>query len=211
MGSSLRKELFGDDDESDTNSEVNEVQSAQESTNEVKHVDVNRKESRKARKDYEVFIDGQQDYIENEKEKQIQIKSDRSEVKHIASDILYRLCTYCDITIQQTIDLLHYGADPNFAPPGSRGNTLLHVLARRGISPESVEALLGAGAIAHSLNGFNQTPLMLACDTVRTGPTLKIVKLLCNVKSGLNLEWRDVGGNSALLNAIFRSNPWVCR
>lgn len=209
MGASLRKELFGDDSDSD----INSVTEGEEEIP-ADAAQSNRKAASVAIKTYEKFLIDQEDYIEDGEGKKRPLKRPRGENRpydKTASDILYQLCAYTEVTAEQTTNLLQLGANPNYVAKGNHGNRMLHMLARRGVSPSAVYALLAAGGTAHSVNRFNQTPLMLACDTVRTGQTLEIVKILCREKKGLNLELRDLGGNSALLNTIYKSNPWVCR
>lgn len=202
MGSALRKELFGDDADECVEGERTGVEP--DGPSEAAH----------ALSDYHTFIDGQHDFEEDAKDRNIKIGRPRGENRpfdEAASEILYRMCAHTEVTAEQTSMLLHYGANPNYIAKGNRGNGPLHLLAKRGLAPAAVSALVAAGGAAHAVNAFNQTPLMLACDTVRTGHTLEIVRILLNHKKGLNLELRDLGGNSALLNSIYKSNPWICR
>jgi len=61
--------------------------------------------------------------------------------------------------------------------------------------------------------GRNQTPLAKACDSQRTDRAyLDMVRLLlAHPAAHKGLECRDAGSNTALLNAIFRSNVWLTR
>jgi hypothetical protein len=59
----------------------------------------------------------------------------------------------------------------------------------------------------------NQTPLAKACDSKRVDRSyIKMVEvLLAHPDVSKGLEYRDAGSNTALLNAIFRSNVWLTR
>jgi hypothetical protein len=59
----------------------------------------------------------------------------------------------------------------------------------------------------------NQTPLAKACDSQRVdrGYLQMVEALLAHPEVHRGLETRDAGSNTALLNAIFRSNVWITR
>ena len=109
--------------------------------------------------------------------------------------------------------LLEAGADPNALLDTKTGNTLLHHCVRKGLVTREdyavLHLLISAGADINWQNNRNQTPLMLACDTVREGNT-KIVRLLL-AQEGTKTELRDVGGSTALMLAIFKNNIWIVR
>lgn len=59
----------------------------------------------------------------------------------------------------------------------------------------------------------NQTALAKACDSQRVdrGYLSMVELLLAQPDCKKGLEYRDTGSNTALLNAIFRSNVWITR
>ena len=59
----------------------------------------------------------------------------------------------------------------------------------------------------------NQTALAKACDSERVdrGYLAMVRLLLAHPDCHKGLEYRDSGSNTALLNAIFRSNVWITR
>lgn len=223
MGQTIRKDLFGDSDSSD-GADSNEEEDTEGADQDVS-VEIKSKKriGQHVEEEYEKFIDGQRDFedpggakappkplFEGLAVQDIDFSSSGA-FDAEASELLFRLCSYADVKIAQVENMLKFGADPNYIPKGQKLNSNLHMLARRGVSPACVRRLLAAGADPHALNAYNQTPLMLGCDTVRTGDSLEIVRILCQQRKGLNLELRDSGGNSALMNSIFKSNPLICR
>mmetsp|Transcript_16403 Transcript_16403/g.24719 ORF Transcript_16403/g.24719 Transcript_16403/m.24719 type:complete len:434 (+) Transcript_16403:94-1395(+) len=104
---------------------------------------------------------------------------------------------------------LERGADPN-AIIGDGLERPIHRAAKKA-SPKVIEYLLRAGADVNALNSRNQTALIIASDTKRVdGGYIAVIRLLCRYP-GSKLEARDIGGNTPLLNGIFRNNVWVTR
>eukprot|EP00602_Paraphysomonas_sp_CaronLab_P002416 CAMPEP_0185033292 /NCGR_PEP_ID=MMETSP1103-20130426/22080_1 /TAXON_ID=36769 /ORGANISM="Paraphysomonas bandaiensis, Strain Caron Lab Isolate" /LENGTH=417 /DNA_ID=CAMNT_0027569507 /DNA_START=234 /DNA_END=1487 /DNA_ORIENTATION=+ len=104
---------------------------------------------------------------------------------------------------------LENGADPN-AIIGDGLERPLHRAAKKG-SPKIIEYLLQAGADINAVNARNQTALIIASDTKRVDSGyIGVIRFLCRFP-GSKIEARDVGGNTPLLNAIFRNNVWVTR
>lgn len=108
------------------------------------------------------------------------------------------------------VDLLEDGADPNIQEEDTE-NTPLHYMCRRG-NYQAVRFLVEAGAHPNAQNITRRTPLLAACDTRRTGEQIRIVRYLLTLP-GVNetLEFRDNGGNTAAINAIFKNNVWILR
>lgn len=179
--------------------------------------------SSKAMDAYDAFVMGEQDFTDKELPSSEPdclprfIRTPRSKpyvktekYNDDASLILYRLCQHCRVRVDQIETMLNLGADPNFIMHREKlTNSLLHLLVRKS-NFEGVEYLLRMGAKSNITNAFNQTPLIVACDTVRGGDAVRIVRLLLEQKNP-KIESRDTGGASALMSAVFKSNPWICR
>lgn len=153
-----------------------------------------------------------------------------------ASEVLLNLCRYRTIDIFDVIELLELGASPNFRPkskkhsrPDSRGTAAydksdpglpkdtycngacaLHWCARRGHT-HVLWALLQpqVGADVNITDNRNTTPLMAACDSKSSDQVYIVRELLKHPAIRVNV--RDSGGNTALLNAIYKNNTWVTR
>lgn len=127
-----------------------------------------------------------------------------------ASDVLLVACRAKVVKPFYVADLLEEGADPNIIEEGTN-NRPLHYLCRRG-NYQGVRFLIEAGADVNPRNAARRTPLMSACDTQRTGPQLRIVRHLLKQPGVLQtIEWRDNGGNTAAMNAVFKNNVWILR
>jgi hypothetical protein len=125
------------------------------------------------------------------------------------TEILKRYCESRRPASLGVINCLENGADPN-AIVGKNKSRPLHAFARLG-NTSVIEYLIKAGADVNIQNTQIQTPLMIACDTKRCDSgQLGVVRLLLSQK-GINLNVTDVGGNTALLNAIFRNNVYITR
>ena len=216
MGQAIRTELFGEAPLSDIWTGGRSQYSGTPTT-----------EAQKAIRAYEDFIDGEQEYIDPsiQSTPAPAAASRPNTLFHrppphkpyvkpptynkAASLVLYRLCQHAQVQVNQIEALLRLGADPNYCTGERMSNNILHLLVRRG-SFECVQCLIAAGADTNATNGFNQTPLILASDTTRTDDSVKIVRLLL-LQKNRKIEFRDSGGNSALMGAIFKSNPWICR
>jgi hypothetical protein len=108
------------------------------------------------------------------------------------------------------VDLLEDGADPNIQEEDTE-NTPLHYMCRRG-NYQAVRFLVEAGAHVNKQNITRRTPLLAACDTRRNGEQVRIVRYLLTFPAVREtLEFRDNGGNTAAINAIFKSNVWILR
>lgn len=154
-----------------------------------------------------------------------------------ASEVLLNLCRYRTLDIYDVIELLEIGASPNYRPKSkkhhrpdsareelnknrhdkgmpqdnySNGATALHWCARRGHT-HVLWALLQpqVGADVNITDNRNTTPLMAACDSKSSAQVYFVRQLLQHPQIRVNV--RDSGGNTALLNAIYKSNVWVVR
>lgn len=154
-----------------------------------------------------------------------------------ASEVLLNLCRYRTIDIFDVIELLELGASPNYRPKSkkhhrpdsarddlnktkhdrgmpqdsySNGASALHWCARRGHT-HVLWALLQpqVGADVNITDNRNTTPLMAACDSKSSAQVYFVRELLKHPKIRVNV--RDSGGNTALLNAIYKNNVWVVR
>lgn len=127
-----------------------------------------------------------------------------------ASDVLLVACRSKLVKPFYVADLLEEGADPNVIEEGTN-NRPIHYLCRRG-NYQGVRFLVDAGADVNARNAARRTPLMSACDTARTGPQLRIVRYLLKQPGVLQtIEYRDNGGNTASMNAVFKNNVWILR
>jgi hypothetical protein len=222
MGQAIRTELFGE-------APLSDIWGGSGTQN---YSGTPTTEAQKSVRAYEDFVDGEHDYVDpsigsasdpassdsarapnvlarlvRPPPRQPYVK--RTVYNETASLVLYRLCQHAQVRVNQIEELLRLGADPNYCTRERMSNNILHLLVRRG-SFECVQCIIAAGADTNATNGFNQTPLILASDTTRTDDSVKIVRLLLSQKNR-KLEFRDSGGNSALIGAIFKSNPWICR
>lgn len=122
------------------------------------------------------------------------------------------LATECLSKIPSAIHCLEYlerGADPN-AIIGDGLLRPLHAVARKA-NVLLLQCLVEAGADINAQNARNQTPLILACDSSRTDSSyLSVIRYLVR-RPDSKLNLRDVGGNTALLNGIYRNNVWITR
>jgi ankyrin repeat protein len=84
----------------------------------------------------------------------------------------------------------------------------LHWCARKG-HYLALKYLLKGGADVNSLNSRHQTPLILACDTRRSS-NVNVVNIILK-QPNVKLNIRDVGGSTALMCAIFKTNVWITR
>eukprot|EP00603_Paraphysomonas_imperforata_P006924 CAMPEP_0114424252 /NCGR_PEP_ID=MMETSP0103-20121206/6594_1 /TAXON_ID=37642 ORGANISM="Paraphysomonas imperforata, Strain PA2" /NCGR_SAMPLE_ID=MMETSP0103 /ASSEMBLY_ACC=CAM_ASM_000201 /LENGTH=620 /DNA_ID=CAMNT_0001592991 /DNA_START=82 /DNA_END=1944 /DNA_ORIENTATION=- len=113
--------------------------------------------------------------------------------------------------LMRVVQCLERGADPNTVLDRSQAKPL-HAVIRRG-DARLVDFLLQAGADVNCTDARNQTPLAKACDSQRVdrGYLQMVETLLAHPDISKGLEYRDAGSNTALLNAIFRSNVWLTR
>lgn len=127
-----------------------------------------------------------------------------------ATDVLLVACRAKIVKPFYVADLLEEGANPNVIEEGTN-NRPLHYLCRRG-NYQGVRFLIDAGAEINVRNAARRTPLMSACDTARTGPQIRIVRYLLK-QPGVKetIEFRDNGGNTAAMNAVFKNNVWILR
>lgn len=132
--------------------------------------------------------------------------------KTFNNDYTQMLISLCKSRNADTVSVLHClenGADPNV----EWGKTLdrpLHAFSRQG-NYMVMKYLVQAGADINALNGMVQTALMNACDTTRTDRgQLNVIRYLLSVPR-VKVDVVDVGGNTALLNAIFRNNVYVTK
>ena len=125
-----------------------------------------------------------------------------------ASEMLLTAFQTKRLNLTRICNLLEAGGNPNTHFTDNFQQSLLHAAVRK-MNLRAVRYLIDAGADVNALNTRHQTPLMLACDTkIKHG--IHIVRYLVRCK-GVNLHVRDAGGNSALVNAIFKENPDVVR
>jgi hypothetical protein len=126
-----------------------------------------------------------------------------------SSHILATECNSKDPNLYLCIRAIEKGADPNIII-GPELTRPLHAVVRRA-KVLLVRYLVEAGADINALNGRNQTPLIVATDTQRTDYNyMSVIHYLSHHRS-IKLNLSDVGGNTALLNAIYRNNVWITR
>lgn len=125
-----------------------------------------------------------------------------------SSEMLLRCFQQKRLHLSNIVKLLENGADPNTRFPDNFLQSMLHAAVRK-VNLRAVKYLIDAGADVNSLNTRHQTPLMLACDTT-VAHSIHIVRYLVGCE-GVNLHVRDSGGNSALVNAIFKEQPHTVR
>lgn len=122
------------------------------------------------------------------------------------------LATECLSKVPSVIDCLEYlehGADPN-AIIGDGLLRPLHAVARKA-NVLLLQCLVEAGADINAQNARNQTPLIVASDSARTDSSyISVIRYLAR-RPDSKINLRDVGGNSALLNGIYRNNVWITR
>lgn len=125
-----------------------------------------------------------------------------------ASEVLFKLCQHAKVSVIDVIDVLELGADVNYQ--GKKGFAALHWVAKRGHS-HVLWALLQpqVGANINIVDNRNATPLMYACDSMSSEQAVIVREILNTDKAKVNI--RDSGGNTALLNAIYKNNVWVVR
>jgi ankyrin repeat protein len=131
-------------------------------------------------------------------------KFDPIQTKLLASECLAKVPSlmYC-------IDYLEKGADPN-AIIGDGLMRPLHAVAKKS-NVLLVQSLVDAGADINAQNGRNQTPLIIASDSIITESSYIAVIRYFARRANCKIELRDVGGNTALLNGIYRNNVWITR
>jgi ankyrin repeat protein len=112
-------------------------------------------------------------------------------------------------SLMHCLECLENGADPN-AIIGEGLLRPLHAVARK-FNVMLIQCLIAAGADINAQNGRNQTALIIASDSEVTDSSyLSVIRYLARRRdSKINL--RDVGGNTALLNGIYRNNVWITR
>jgi hypothetical protein len=127
----------------------------------------------------------------------------------LQSNILATECLSKYPNLLTCVEALERGADPNVVIADGLMRPL-HLVAKKS-NVLLVECLIAAGADINAQNGRNQTPLILASDsTISDSSYLAVIRYLAHRRdSRINL--RDVGGNTALLNGIYRSNVWITR
>jgi ankyrin repeat protein len=131
-------------------------------------------------------------------------KFDPIQTKLLASECLAKVPS-----LMHCIDYLEKGADPN-AIIGDGLMRPLHAVAKKSNSL-LVQSLVSAGADINAQNGRNQTPLILASDSVITDSSyIAVIRYLAR-RADSKIDLRDVGGNTALLNGIYRNNVWITR
>lgn len=131
-------------------------------------------------------------------------KFDPIQTKLLASECLSRVPS-----LMHCIEYLEKGADPN-AIIGEGLMRPLHAVAKKS-NVLLVQCLVDAGAEINAQNGRNQTPLILASDSIITDSSyIAVIRYLAQ-RADSKIDLRDVGGNTALLNGIYRSNVWITR
>jgi ankyrin repeat protein len=133
----------------------------------------------------------------------------QKEFDPIQTKLLAAECLSKAPSLIHCIEYLEKGADPN-AIIGEGLLRPLHAVARK-CNVFLVQCLVAAGADINAQNGRNQTALMIASDSEVTDSSfLSVIRYLAHRRdSKINL--RDVGGNTALLNGIYRNNVWITR
>lgn len=150
-----------------------------------------------------------------------------SELREDASEILLNLCKSKSVSIYDVIDLLELGASTNFVERKTfhhihvdeddpqvmekpSGKTCLHYCAKRG-HVHILWALLqkDMNTNVNATDHRNSTALMIACDSAMPHQA-EVVRILLK-QPNIKLNIRDSGGNTALLNCIYKGNIWVLR
>lgn len=182
---------------------------------------------------YEDYMEGEEDYGKSKPLKKIiregfdysirlikvytgfyDISRARSLVKKPPSQALnlalINVCKALEVRTSHVLKLLELGANPNYQE-GERLDTPMHWAVRRG-AYLSLKYLVYAGGDPWITNNRYQNVLIEACDCKRTGSQMWIIRFLLSLKNArLKIDLRDSGGNSALLNAVFNNNVWICR
>ena len=112
------------------------------------------------------------------------------------------------LNLVRMINLLEAGANPNALIAHRFYQSLVHAAVRK-FNLRAVHYLIEFGANVNILNTRHQSPLMIACDT-KVPHSINIVRYLLTIP-GIDINCRDAGGNSALVNAIFKENPQIVR
>lgn len=127
----------------------------------------------------------------------------------LQTNILSFECLSNEPNLFNCIEALENGADPN-AIIGDGLMRPIHAIAKKA-NVLLIQCLILAGADINAQNGRNQTALLIASDSIRTDSGyIAVIKYLSHRKNS-KINLRDVGGNTALLNGIYRNNVWITR
>ncbi len=134
----------------------------------------------------------------------------RGNSRNEASEVLINMCMgQAKVSIYDVVDLFELGASSNYQRK-KKGDTALHWVAKRGLYDILwifLQEELNTNV--NIVDSRNCTALMYACNS-SSSYQQKIVKDLLKIPN-IKLNIRDSGGNTALLNAIYKNNVWVVR